>query len=401
MQIMENETITVLPATSPFTNSTAVSYVDELPLWVHSFGFILYLIVLSLAIIVDTAILFVFWRVKELRNVTNNLLCNMVAADLLFALQTPMEGMAILKNYWELGDDLCRLHRFLIHTFYNVVILSLTALSIERYFAICQPMRFKSHEEKFKCGRLIFAVWIASLLLSLPQVFLSSTEISHGKLVCIEERPEHYLTVFFVYHLPMFTVLYFIPLVILIFTYTKVSKKLFDVVQRYQQRSRFDICGAVKIRRNIIRMLLVVVIVFVVCLTPLAVIELLHVTPVMKYYDPFGILIVCIDMLAVSHALLNPLVSSFMSKEFRKAAKKAFNCPQMFDLCKINHKEKNNHCKLQPVKQEGVNQSTVKPNDQTTKPGNDVKQDEGLVNNGVTLSFETLTETTELPKEGE
>jgi len=39
---------------------------------------------LVLAFVVDTAILFVFYRVKELRNVTNNLLCNMVTADLLF-----------------------------------------------------------------------------------------------------------------------------------------------------------------------------------------------------------------------------------------------------------------------------------------------------------------------------
>lgn len=401
--MMENETITVVQATLRLANSTGGLYVDELPPWLHSFGIIVFLTFVVVAFVVDTVILFVFWRVKELRNVTNNLLCNMVAADLLLVLQSPMEGVSIWKDYWEPGDGLCRIHRFMLHTFYYVVILSLTAVSIERYFAICQPMRFKSHEEKFKCGRLIFLVWILSILLSIPQLFLSSVEMAHGKLVCIEKRPgENYLPVFVGYHVPLFVFLYFIPLMILSFTYAKVSKKLYDVVERYRERSRFDICGAMKMRRSIIRMLLVVVVVFVVCLTPLTVIELLHVTPVMKYYDPFGVLIVCVDMLALLHALLNPLVSSFMSKEFRKAAKRAFNCPQEFELCKNKHKvEKNNNCKLQQMKQNGVNQSTVWLNDQSTKPTNGTNQDVGIVNEGATLTIETLTETTDLPKEDE
>ena len=402
MHPTRNESTTFILSLSTVTpNSTIGPYVDEMPAWVHHFGFILYLTLLVLAILVDTAILFVFWRVKELRNVTNNLLCNMVAADLLFALQTPLEAMSIFSGEWEIGNGLCRFHRFLLHTFYNVVILSLTVVSIERYLAICHPFRFQSHEIKFKCGRLIIVVWIASLILSVPQLCLSSVEKLNGKFVCMEERPHQYLTVFLAYHLPMFAVLYFVPIVVMTFTYAKVQKQLYDVVKRYRQRSRFDVCGAMKMRRSIIRMLLVVVVVFVVCLTPLTFMELLHVTPVMDHYDPLGVLIFCVGMLAFLHSLLNPLVSSFLSKEFRKAAKRAFNCPMKFELCKIKQKEKNNNCKLQQVTQNGVNKSTVWLNGQSGKPANELKQDGSFVNEGATLSFETLTETTELPKEEE
>ena len=398
-----NET-TMMASIPSAANSTSDLYVDNLPAWVHSLGFIVYSILLVLAFFVDSAILFVFWRAKELRNVTNNLLCNMVVADLLLALQTPMEGVSILSDVWEPGDGLCKMHRFLLHIFYNVVILSLTIVSIERYFAICQPLRFKSHEAKFKCGKLIVVVWIASLILSLPHVFLSSVEMSHGKQVCIQKRPgDDYLTVFLAYHVPKFIFLYLIPLLILTVTYAKVSKKLFDVVGRYRQRSRFDICGAVKMRRSIIRMLLVVVIVFVVCLTPFTFIELLQVTPVLKYHDPFGILIVCVDTLVFLHAVLNPVVSSFLSKEFRKAAKRVFNCPQKFDLCKTREvKNKNDNCKLHHMKQNGVNQGTVWHNgNKIASPSSDLQQEEGIINEGATLSFETLTETTDLPKEEE
>ena len=360
------------------------------------------IILLVFTILANTVILFVFWRVKELRNVTNNLLCNMVAADLLFALQTPLEATSILRGHWNLGEGPCKFHRYLLHVFYYVVILSLTVVSIERYFAICQPMRFKTHEVKFQCGRLIFAVWIASLIFSVPELFLSVVETSNGKLVCREARPDDYLKVFLVYHLPMFVVLYFAPLVIMSFTYAKVSKQLYDVVERFRQRSRFDICGAMKMRRSIIRMLLVVVVVFVVCLTPLTFMELLHVTPVMEHYDPFGVFVFSVDMLAFLHALLNPLVSSFLSKEFRKAAKRAFNCPKKFELaCKIKEKGNNNNFKLQGITQNGISKSTVELNEQSKKPDIELKQDRGFVNEGAILSFETLTETTELPKEDE
>lgn len=385
-----NETEVSIPSSPSFTNTTVVTelYVDNLPVWVHIFGFSLYVILLIMVFFVDTTILFVFWRLKELRNITNNLLCNMVAADLLFALQTPFEGISILSDEWELGNDLCKLHRFLLHTYYNVVILSLTIVSVERYFAICQPMRFKKHEVTFRCGRLIVVAWVASLILSVPQLCLSSVYTVKGKLVCMEERPEDYLKVFLAYHVPIFFALYFVPILTMCFTYIKVSKQLNDVVGRYRERSRFDVCSALKMRKNIIRMLLVVFLVFVICLTPLTFMELIHVTPIMKKYDPFGFLSVGVGMLAFSHALFNPLVSSFMSREFRKAAKKAFSCPKKIEFCKLKRKTINNEKNRKDMTQSGVQIGK--------KADNAVYQQEHAFNKRATLSFETITESTDV-----
>lgn len=193
-----NETSTI-PSTTSLENSI---YVDKLPHWVHIFGFGVYVALLVLAFAVDTAILFVFCRVKELRNVTNNLLCNMVAADLLFALQTPVEGLSIKNDNWVTGNALCKIHRFLLHTFYNVVIISLTIVSIERYYAICHPMRFKSLNIKSRI--LVLASWFAACILALPQVFVSSTAMSYDRLICMEERPDDYLVILLRYYVPMF-----------------------------------------------------------------------------------------------------------------------------------------------------------------------------------------------------
>lgn len=409
---LTNETSSTVPSTTSLETSITEVIVDRLPHSVHLFGFGLYVTLLVLAFVVNTAILFVFCRVKELRNVTNNLLCNMVAADLLFALQTPMEGMAIKDDNWTAGNSLCKIHRFLLHTFYGVVIISLTIVSIERYYAICQPMRFKSLE--IKSWILILASWIAAGILALPQIFVSSTTMSYDRQICIEERPENYLIVFLCYHVPMFIFLYVIPLVILTVTYAKVSRKLYNVVQRFRSRSRFDICGAMRMRRNIIRMLLVVVIVFVVCLTPLTVLELLHVTPVMRQYDPFGILVVSVEMLAFSHALLNPLVCSFMSKEFRKAARQAFRCSRSLkgSYCLFNRKEKDTKCKLEQVRQNEAigtgNEKKLSLNNQSLNESGDVLKKDGILNKGFVLKLHTLeraessvTEMTEIPKDDE
>ena len=411
---LKNETSSTVPFTASIDNSMTEIIVDKLPHSVHIFAFGSYVTLLVLAFVVDTVILFVFFRVKELRNVTNNLLCNMVAADLLFALQTPLEGLAIKEDTWTAGDGFCKIHRFLLHTFYGVVIISLTIVSIERYFAICLPMRFKSLEIKIKSWILILASWIAACILALPQIFVSSTVTSYHRQICVEERPDDYLVVFLCYHVPMFIFLYVIPLVILTVTYARVSRKLYNVVQRFRSRSRFDICGAIRMRRNIIRMLLVVVVVFVVCLTPLTVLELLHVTPVMNQYDPFGILVVSVEMLAFSHALFNPLVCSFMSKEFRKAAKQAFRCSRSLKgrYCMFNRKEKDNKCKLEQVRQNqaigaGNEKKLWLKNQSRDEPGDDLKKD-GILNKGFVLTLRhveradsSVTEMTEVPKEDE
>lgn len=406
-----NVTLTI-PSTTSLGNFLTDTYVDKLPLWLHAFGFGLYLLLLVLAFVVDTAILFVFYRVKELRNVTNNLLCNMVVADLLFALQTPAEALSIKYDEWIAGNALCKIHRFLLHAFYNVVIISLTIVSLERYHAICHPMRFKSLN--IKSWILALASWIAACILALPQVFVSSTIMSKDRLVCTEERPDDYLVVFLCYHVPLFILLYFIPLVILSFTFARVSSKLRTVVQRFRSRSRFDICDAMKMRRSIIRMLLVVVIVFAVCLTPLTVVELLHVTPVMDQFDPFGTLVVTVETLAFSHALLNPLVSSFMSKEFRKAAKKAFRISRSLkgDYCMFIRKKENTICKLKQVKQsEAIGADNEKRVEMDIKNANDlgdIWKEKGTHNEGFSFALDTiartessLTETTDIPKEEE
>ena len=400
-----NVTSTIASTTS-HENSSPYMYVDKLPNWVHAFGFALYVVLLVLAFVVDTTILFVFYRVKELRNVTNNLLCNMVAADLLFALQTPAEALSVKHDDWITGNALCKIHRFLLHIFYNVVIISLTIVSIERYYAICHPMRFKSLN--IKSWILVLASWIVACILALPQVFVSSTTTSYDRLVCAQERPDDYLVVFLCYHVPVFILVYFIPLVILSFTFARVSRKLRTVVQRFRSRSRFDICDAMRMRRSIIRMLLVVVIVFVVCLTPLTVIELLHVTPVMSQFDPFGTLVVTVEVLAFSHALFNPLVCSFLSKEFRKAAKRAFRCSRSLkgDYCLFSK------CKLKQIKQNeaisAVKEKNVSTDHQNPNEAGDVLKEKGTHNEGYSFALDTLartesslTETTDIPKEEE
>ena len=408
---LENITSTI-PSTTSLENSLTDVYVDKLPQWLHAIGFGLYVLLLVLAFVVDTAILFVFYRVKELRNVTNNLLCNMVAADLLFALQTPAEALSIKYDEWIAGNALCKIHRFLLHAFYNVVIISLTIVSLERYLAICHPMRFRSLN--IKSWIVALASWIAACILALPQVFVSSTTMSKDRLVCTEERPDDYLVVFLCYHVPLFILLYLIPLVILSFTYAIVSRKLRTVVQRFRSQSRFDICDAMKMRRSIIRMLLVVVIVFAVCLTPLTVLELLHVTPVMSHFDPFGTLVVTVETLAFLHALLNPLVSSFMSKEFRKAAKKAFHISQSLkgDYCMFIRKKENTRCKLKQVKQSEAigtdNEKRVRTDHQNPSEHGDVWKEKGTRNAGFSFALDnlartesSLTETTDIPKEEE
>jgi len=133
----------------------------------------------------------------------------------------------------------------------------------------------------------------------------------------------------------------------------------------------------------------------------------------MDKFDPFGILVVTVEILAVSHALFNPLVCSFMSKEFRKAAKKAFCSSRSLkgDYCVFIRTKEQTKCKLKEVKQSEAigpdNENTVWSDHQNPSQPGDVWKEKGTRNKGFSFVLDTnlartessLTETTDIPKE--
>lgn len=93
------------------------------------------------AIFGNTLLFLVIYRRPRLRTRTNIFILNLAAADLGVAITCmPFSVVTCLKRKWIFGDVLCNLNGFFNIVFGMGSLLTLTAISIEKYCAILKPL---------------------------------------------------------------------------------------------------------------------------------------------------------------------------------------------------------------------------------------------------------------------
>ncbi|KAI8786632.1 Pyrokinin-1 receptor, partial [Biomphalaria glabrata] len=82
-----------------------------------------------------------------MRTVTNYYLFNLSISDLLLLLMgLPMEIYLTWSQYpFPFGEAFCRFRFWASEVSSNVSVLTITAFTVERYMAICHPIRFPTH----------------------------------------------------------------------------------------------------------------------------------------------------------------------------------------------------------------------------------------------------------------
>ncbi|NP_001187250.2 growth hormone secretagogue receptor a [Ictalurus punctatus] len=127
-----------------------------------------------------TTIMVVF-KYKEMRTTTNLYLSSMAFSDLLIFLCLPLDLYRMWRyRPWTLGNALCKLFQFVSECCTYSTILNMTALSAERYFAICFPLRAKVTVTKRRVRGLILALWTVALCSAGPVFVLVGVEHENG-----------------------------------------------------------------------------------------------------------------------------------------------------------------------------------------------------------------------------
>uniref|UniRef100_A0A8C0ILF9 Trace amine associated receptor 5 n=1 Tax=Chelonoidis abingdonii TaxID=106734 RepID=A0A8C0ILF9_CHEAB len=80
---------------------------------------------------------------NTLHTPTNFLLLSLALADLLLGIMVlPFSTIRSVESCWYFGDDFCRLHTFLDTVFCLTSIFHLCFISIDRHYAICDPLLY-------------------------------------------------------------------------------------------------------------------------------------------------------------------------------------------------------------------------------------------------------------------
>ncbi|KAL7056700.1 hypothetical protein AAHC03_020571 [Spirometra sp. Aus1] len=175
------------------------------------------------------AVLLIVLRNRHMRSVTNIFICNLSVADLLATIF--VEPLTLLQNIfieWRWGDTTCWCVPYLQGISVCASSLTLLVIALDRYLAICFPMRKLIRRTLAK--KLIVVIWIISAILFIPWAVHYKVTVSEGVNVCHELWPSETAERFF--FLGIVTILvYTAPLLIMAFCYISIILKIWGRFQ--------------------------------------------------------------------------------------------------------------------------------------------------------------------------
>ena len=184
----------------------------------------MYSIVIMLAVGGNTTVCYIVFSARRMRTVMNFFIVSLALSDILMAvLCIPFTFIAnLITLSWPFGITLCPIVTFLQAVTVFMSSFTLVAISIDRYAAIVHPLRQKM--TKRQAIIVISGIWVLSVLIPLPTAIKSGVHQyqndSNAPRFC-EEIWEN-VTAQSTYNAIILLAQYFIPLMILVFTYGRI-----------------------------------------------------------------------------------------------------------------------------------------------------------------------------------
>ena len=332
-----------LYSTVTLRNETDANEKLTIPLLV-AFG-IYYFAVLLTGLIGNLFIIAAVFKYNHMKKVVNVFLANLALSDLLFAVLTIFDSYTLYAGEWVFGEVFCRLQGTFIEVSYTVSVLTLTAVSAERYFSICYPYGKK---RTYKQSQAISAIlWVLGFLFCAVLLRGYTTQAYfltypndpnwHSIFKCENDNwsSKSRLTFYIIHSI----FVYLIPITLMCWSHVKISKVLIlpkkisapaknktypkttcsKVKNKYNDKKHHE----TKVRNSkIVKLLVAVILVFFILWTPFIVLRLL------KY---FGVKIPnyvwrVSQLLILGTTSVNCVIYALISKPFRSAFKGLIMC---------------------------------------------------------------------------
>uniref|UniRef100_A0A8C4RLD7 Mu-type opioid receptor n=1 Tax=Erpetoichthys calabaricus TaxID=27687 RepID=A0A8C4RLD7_ERPCA len=273
----------------------------------------LYSIVCVVGLVGNVLVMYVIIRYTKMKTATNIYIFNLALADALATSTLPFQSVNFLMGTWPFGDVLCKIVMSI--DYYNMFtsIFTLTTMSVDRYIAVCHPVKALDFRTPRNAKIINVCNWILSSAIGLPvMVMATTTNDSNGVTDCTLTFPHPSWYWENLLKICVFIFAFIMPVLIITVCYGLMILRLKSVRMLSGSKEKD------RNLRRITRMVLVVVAVFIVCWTPI------HIYVIIKALVsvPSSLLQsvtwhFCIA-LGYTNSCLNPVLYAFLDENFKR-----------------------------------------------------------------------------------
>ncbi|XP_037931952.1 cholecystokinin receptor-like [Teleopsis dalmanni] len=226
--ISDNESV-VFSTANPNSNQTSPiipRISSEMPIWLIP----CYSIILLFAIVGNLLVISTLVQNRRMRTITNVFLLNLAISDMLLGvLCMPVTLVGTLLRHFIFGEFLCKLIQFSQAASVAVSSWTLVAISCERYYAICHPLRSRTWQTINHAYKIIGFIWFGSIVCMTPiAVFSQLIPTSRqGLRKCRENWPRDAIGYERSYNILLDLILLVLPLLILCVAYILITRTLY------------------------------------------------------------------------------------------------------------------------------------------------------------------------------
>lgn len=291
----------------------------------------LYAIIFLISVVGNSLVCIVVARRRRMRTVTNLFVLNLAVSDLaITCICIPFDIPVQENNYkWPYGGFACKLIYPLQTAAMFASIFTLTAVSINRFWAIVYPLR--KQMTKIHAVYAIIIIWILCIILTMPYAFV--LKLDEMAMECNEYWPG--INYRKAYTASLFVLQYLLPLVVITLSYLNIAIEL----QYCSNAKNSSVANAVlqnahrREARKVVRMLIVVTLLFAICVLPNNVMWLWLDFGNGADYDHFWELIAFTNIILFANSAANPIAYTICHENFREEFRLYFTCdPRIFHI---------------------------------------------------------------------
>ncbi|KAL4229344.1 hypothetical protein ACF0H5_012383 [Mactra antiquata] len=294
-----------------------------------------YTIVLVITFIIgilgNTLVIFVVCLNRNMKTSVNIYLINLCIADILvLAVCMPTVVVDIYaREVWYFGSAMCSIVPFLENTVVHASVLTLIAISIERYRVICQPLR-GIRDDVLKNAKAVPLIWMICAASNIPWFFIadyrdsSHTDGTPIKVCRLKMSPDWHRL-----YVAILCICYFVvPFLILLILYCRICYILqisnHDITSGELRKDSKQSRYRHRLRAQVVNIIVCLVLLFFMFHLPYRIISMWFTFGDQRAIHSLGLhklfhIIYSVRILFYFNHAVNPIIYNFVSSKFRNA----------------------------------------------------------------------------------